>query len=380
MVDPTLLVSWQESIDPMLLRRLVRPLEQPGVISLDISKRIVAWVDYFSERLVLLQELSKKRGSRGHLQTKAIPMVHARWVAREIVHERTSVIREKNTEIVVPQVLHTVHEHQKYEPLPRIETNSDLQLGVPQQIPQAQSKFVQNDVSISRALRSVVAPQSVPLSDAAIPLPRVGRPRPLVAMENAAMPVIEQVPVVETMSKAVAKPFAVVENAAMPVAQPLAVVETMSKAVAKPLVVVENVSTPFAKSPASNKKAPPVVKATFFKVTDVSNMPSNVISADTPPVVRANAPNIDDSRTPAELPHVGLGPSGAAMNPDRVEVAPVANNVRIAPAAVVEPQATKQAVPPPPAPELDVDVLVDKVEKKLLRRIVAERDRRGGFQ
>ncbi len=380
MVDPALLVSWQESNDPMLLRRLVRPLEQPGVISLDISKRIVAWVDYFSERLVLLQELSKKRGSRGHLQTKAIPMIHARWVAREIVHGRTSVIREKNTEIVVPQVLHTVNERKKSEPLPRTETNSDLQISVPQQIPQAESKFAQNDMSISRALPSVVAPQSVPPSDAAIPLPRVGRPRPLVAMENAAMPVIEQVPVVETISKAVAKPLAVVENAAMPVAQPLAVVETMSKAVAKPLVVVENAAMPVAKSPGSNTKAPLVVKATFFKAADLPNTPRNVISADIPPVVRANASNVEDSRTPAELPHVGLGPTGAAMNPNRVELAPEANNVRTVPATVVEPQATKQAVPPQSAPELDVDVLVDKVEKKLLRRIVAERDRRGGFQ
>jgi hypothetical protein len=31
------------------------------------------------------------------------------------------------------------------------------------------------------------------------------------------------------------------------------------------------------------------------------------------------------------------------------------------------------------APEIDVDNLVDKVERKLIRRIVAERQRRGGL-
>lgn len=380
MVDPALLVSWQESIDPMLLRRLVRPLEQPGVISLDISRRIVAWVDYFSERLALLQELSKKRGSRGSLQANAIPMVHARWVAWEIVHERTSVIRDKNTEIVVPRVLHTGNERKKSEPLPRTEVPADLQIGERQPRPHAEAEFVQNAASIPHVLPSVVARPSLSLSDAAIPLARVGVPRPLAAMENAAMPVAKSVPVVETMSKAVAKPFAVVENAAMPVVKQVPTVETMSKAVAKPVVVVENVLTPFATSPASNPMAPLVVKATFFKAGNVPNTPNHVISADTPPVVRANVPKADDSSTPAELPHVGHGPTGTAMKPNRVELAPVANNVKTVPGVVIEPPATKQAMPPPPAPEVDVDVLVDKVEKKLLRRIVAERDRRGGFQ
>jgi hypothetical protein len=47
---------------------------------------------------------------------------------------------------------------------------------------------------------------------------------------------------------------------------------------------------------------------------------------------------------------------------------------------------TAEAPPPPAAPplpdqaaHLDIDALVDKVQRKLMRRLAAERERRGGF-
>lgn len=72
--------AWHESLDPALVARLQRPLVSPGIVSLEIVQRILGWVEYFSSRLPLLGELSRRRPSSEGLRTDQVPIVHARWV------------------------------------------------------------------------------------------------------------------------------------------------------------------------------------------------------------------------------------------------------------------------------------------------------------
>jgi hypothetical protein len=77
--EPTHLArsSLEEGLDPALVRRLTTPLVQPGVISASIARRIIGWVDYFSGRLPLLSELSKKQGKAAAGGREELPVVYA---------------------------------------------------------------------------------------------------------------------------------------------------------------------------------------------------------------------------------------------------------------------------------------------------------------
>ncbi|WP_437275931.1 hypothetical protein WME90_32410 [Sorangium sp. So ce375] len=94
------------------------------------------------------------------------------------------------------------------------------------------------------------------------------------------------------------------------------------------------------------------------------------------------APRAAAASTPrlAELPHVRAAAAAVAATPAAPEVPTVARAARAVATAVHAPERAQGVTARPrPAPEDDIEALVDKVERKLLRRIAAERDRRGGL-
>lgn len=71
--------DWQTHIDGILLNRLLRPIERPGVIPGDLAKRIFVRSRQFSQRLSLLGQVRGRWRGQGHLQPAVVPIVFARW-------------------------------------------------------------------------------------------------------------------------------------------------------------------------------------------------------------------------------------------------------------------------------------------------------------
>lgn len=75
--------DWQPHIDDTLLNRLLRPIEQPGVISVDLAERIFLRSHQFAQRLSLLNQFRRRWGGQANLQPADIPIVYAHWVVPE---------------------------------------------------------------------------------------------------------------------------------------------------------------------------------------------------------------------------------------------------------------------------------------------------------
>ena len=83
------------------VREMLSVAQRPGVISFAIARRIVAWVDFFSGRLPLLGDLSKRRGQGGTLRVNELPLVHARWVTGNAAQAGGGAARIERERVVV---------------------------------------------------------------------------------------------------------------------------------------------------------------------------------------------------------------------------------------------------------------------------------------
>ncbi|WP_224245084.1 hypothetical protein [Hyalangium gracile] len=72
---------WQQVLDPKLLRRLLSRRDQPGLVPLWLSRRIVAGVEAMGGRLPLLGYLAQRHGIREGFRQGQVPVVHAVWAA-----------------------------------------------------------------------------------------------------------------------------------------------------------------------------------------------------------------------------------------------------------------------------------------------------------
>ena len=67
--------TWQESLNPQLAQRLIRPLVQPGVINTQIARKIIERSQRFTNRLPLLA--NRRWASVNSLQSGQTPIVYA---------------------------------------------------------------------------------------------------------------------------------------------------------------------------------------------------------------------------------------------------------------------------------------------------------------
>jgi len=70
--------TWQDSLDPVLVRRIARR-RHPGVVPLDIVHRILGWVEYLEKRTSLANEIARRRGVTSGAFGNHLPIVHAQW-------------------------------------------------------------------------------------------------------------------------------------------------------------------------------------------------------------------------------------------------------------------------------------------------------------
>lgn len=129
---------------------------------------------------------------------------------------------------------------------------------------------------------------------------------------------------------------------------------------------------PAPSSPVTSPSSPGLAPSPIMPQTSARKPDASLV------VVHAS-PNVVGTLAPSELPHV-RATSVAAHAPTQPEPPRTPSMARVVPNAVFESPASSTPAPKTSKTTADVNVeqLVDKIEKRLLRRIMAERDRRGG--
>lgn len=480
--------DWKQSIDPVLLARLLRPLSAPGLFSQALVRRIVGWVEYFSGRLPLLESISRRQGRSGGLRSEEVPIVYGRWVeprqdastfTSTVVHERIVVHalparpappsmpgREADTgrpvhpstspagqsHPVVTPSRPTGEASAPHVPLPHLAASQDPSQAsssaplAQQQPPPGQAVDTRgptrSPTSLAGQPHPVVTP-SRPASAAAIPqtplallatapalsqtLPAASEPQPLPGRESDVgrpvqpftSPSGQPGPVVTPSSSRPASeasaPHAPLPHLAAPPAlsptpsepRPLPGREADVGRPVQPLPVVKpSVTAVGARAsftPVSHPVKPaltPALPRGEAARPVVSPLPPaqrpRAMAGATPdpslprvaPLPRTAPADMPSPATP--LPHRRLaGPPLPADTGGDASTSPAAFPPRApsppagaAPAVVSSPAApwlpATSLVAPAPSSTVDLESLADKVQRKLLRRLTAERERKGG--
>ena len=69
--------NWQDSINHMLVNRLIRPLRQPGVMKMAMGQQIISRSDRFLNRVPLLTQQMQRWGNTNSLSYDPVPIVYA---------------------------------------------------------------------------------------------------------------------------------------------------------------------------------------------------------------------------------------------------------------------------------------------------------------
>jgi hypothetical protein len=72
--------TWQEAIDPGLVRRLLRPCNEPGVISMRTVRRILGFLEYLEARIALFSRVAQRWANVGQREAPDHPIVYALWI------------------------------------------------------------------------------------------------------------------------------------------------------------------------------------------------------------------------------------------------------------------------------------------------------------
>ncbi len=70
--------SWQESLDPKLMQRLMRPIAQPGVAGTQLAESILFRMQAMTDRSPLAEQLGQRRHWVAQQSADAVPIVYAR--------------------------------------------------------------------------------------------------------------------------------------------------------------------------------------------------------------------------------------------------------------------------------------------------------------
>ncbi|WP_437764032.1 hypothetical protein WMF27_37770 [Sorangium sp. So ce281] len=431
--------AWQESVNPVLLERLLRPLVAPGVISLALVRRILRGVERFSARLPLLAHLARRRGQAGGLRVDEVPIVHGRWVAPPRPEPSAPALAPAATREVIVV---------KAAPPARPGEGAGLR-GAPAAPAAAGAALVHVTVPAAAATSAGAlqggeerAARDASAAPAAPAAPRAAfdsdrAPSPVAGGPTATLPVVTSAPLPVALAThsagaslplvLAAAPRAAAQRAAAP--RPAAP-RAASAAVAPSSRPVVAPRSP-ARSPAPSEARAQLPHAPLSRGAQVPLRPARGVDDDTPVALRdgPRRPVVQPSpaqrgaaaaaAAPGPLPHgapplprVAPAPEPAAPRPDHLPHVRVAGGRAEAQAAAAPDSAAPVAAPgapvlPPrampvaaatqvvpgsvsplaaaPGPAagtlgMDLETLVDKVQRKLVRRMSAERERRGGFR
>lgn len=396
--------DWQESIHPELLARLLRPLTAPGIISTPVARRILGWAEYFSGRLPLLEELQRKRGRGEGLRVSEVPIVHGAWVQapappsasperHTVVHERT-VVQAVPVTSAVPRDTSSASPAQEETPRvpsslgsvvsPSIEPRPVLPSAAatrPAPVHPAQAPRLDPRPLPPRASPSSESSSASPSEPARQPFQAPPRPSPPVSPQPS-IDRAEQLPEIAP-GPVTSRP----RQPSPPNPQPLIVrprppSPPASQALTSPAVAGHPGLPRVSPAPSPRPSLEPETSAIprYRVAANPGQDPGKVAEPGALPHLRtASAPV---TATPSPLPIVQASASAAGVGaiPGLVPALPATPPMAGTPPMVVSASPAPTPMSPPLVAPVDLELLVDRVQRKLLRRIAAERERKGGFE
>ena len=430
---------WQTSLNPALVRRLHR---EPGIVPRTLARRILGWVEYFARRTGSFADILRQRGRVGALRAGDVPIVHARWSTEpeivwpaEAVAPATVVIRASLSirgEAGPPLVgAAPAGGDASRVPIAQARPMAD---SAPPRIGSAPAATPH--ASPRPAVTPVVEARRQPppgMSD-----PRVTRPEPAdhpgrrarVRGAESVDATVIRLPPARRVARSAPRAVPALEGggAATPAGpaerQSLRSVTPGGPEQPSPRIVPASGPAPLSARPQAASPAaaavPPApisvstaearIVMTHRSTTERVVVHTRRVSGERPPAVHARQagsslhgtasasrvatvrPAAVEASSPAPsraiLVHaVGASPGEApraatpsAVGAPRPTRSPRASAVEGVPAARPAPVIVPEGPPPVGAPrrELDIDALVEKVERRLLKNLAVERERQGG--
>ena len=89
-------LNWQDSLNPQLLQRLILLGKQPGIIKQDIGQKIIDRCDRFLNRLPLLSQYLQRWQGLNEMSVDSVPIVYALPALRESENNQTLTVNETN--------------------------------------------------------------------------------------------------------------------------------------------------------------------------------------------------------------------------------------------------------------------------------------------
>lgn len=420
-------LTWQDALDSHLTRRLIRPLVQPGVMDARMARVIIARSQRLNNRLPLLTQL-QGRGVARNLSPEQIPIVYAQSLSREASTNSASSIPidmrqpEANKPPVV-QAKFARSNKSSSNITPSLERSPSVVQSSKLTTPQIQRKLDGHQIQINaakqlptkRAENHSISPSSMsqaeqtPIIYAQLSTPNTSQTE--LNSKASRLPIVQAKIPRSNYSADIASlsviSSPVVPNSSISTGQlqkkqngnetdlhsydaltppPNSEEKLLSSKLLPqqiPIVYAQALEEKLKQNAIQENKLP-VVQATSHLNSLLPHQPDPLVFSLSPAQRQTSAVNrtglsSDEDRgalrqgnqTPAQLPIERL------MN--RInETTVIQNNAAINSQSIAGIQINHTINPKAePQPNVDLDALVDKVERKLMRRLVVESERRG---
>lgn len=393
------LATWQTSLDSKFLARLLRPLVSPGVISADLAEQILGRSHQLHQRLSLLHQCRQRWSNQASLQPLDIPIVYAQWattdrtVGQSSVPKESSIPSEPGTTFL-PQP----HDERQPSPLPILQAKpvnpaamasdrepltivnqtttlqnaSNDRANMPPQIQAPRKQNSKEQQSPSMIAQEALSVANLPAeSSSATSLP--ASPLPIVVVNRF------------SLSEAVRSDAT---TAKLPVVQ---LTSLRSPTTIPATLTSLGVSPPIAPADATTQPATlPIVPAQQpDPAARKRTNPDEDAGLDAPAIApaRVQTPFPASSLQPLPLAHPTLSTSQSATASPAPSGAPAPSSFNsterppvVSPKAIEAANGKPPAQPAPPAAgsgRVDIEAIATQVERKLARRLLIERERRG---
>jgi hypothetical protein len=405
---------WQEVLDPRLTERLLRPLVRPGRMDAQMSPSIMARYQRLSNRLPLLTKLNRPQTDEAGFQTEALPIVYAQPLPLNVASDSSPAPSGQTSQ---PTVIQAKFERPTSLPTPETASGSSSNLGgedqplmyvQPPEVRPVQplpslNQFAQTDTaSLFPVLLPVQPPSLTDLANPADPEVKQSLVQPANSssgISSASVPEV-QVPTVLPLKQSL-PPLETQTPLPMPVPLPIVTTQMLTRTQIDPSMaqgqslmqvvpVMQVVNRPNAANPlGSNSRAvSPISRsqvdaatlqeaASALPIVQVSNGSGSQAQLKT----KVDTPLVFTVPSFGPFSGSSVGPTGnghLSTNPVRSEMGTSISRVSAQP--ILNPQTNVSSAPPHQQQKIDLNDLANQVERKLMRRLVVERERRGRTQ
>ncbi len=350
--------NWQTAIDAQLIRRLMRPLYRPGAISPDLGNGIIARIERMTNHLPLLVQFAQRRA--GLFQPDQIPIVYAQPAKSvQVFNTYSAPAAEPSTTTVQSNIQ------------ANIQTNifSTTAVTNPASEPTEPSLIFQNVPLVPAPVSSDQSPQ-VP-----IVLNQSSRPEQskTPSAETALPNLTPQIKPVQAKSTALSAPFSIQEQIRWRLAQPETPREPIRQA-------SEGVNGRWQSRPDESPQAPPVSSLPVVSVSSGADALSPMVEIKSPSLLSERALNKPSRSTPLIFTQSAATPSPTqptATIPSYPPSLPTFDEREPPRSRQFSSSFTETNISDIPQAPVNIEALTTQVERKLMRRLVIESERRG---